>query len=51
MRLVNLAYGELITAGAYTLAYLSGQPAVVAILACFAVVIALTLVLERVAVV
>ena len=26
MRLVNLAYGELITAGAYTLAFLSGQP-------------------------
>ena len=27
MRLVNLAYGELITAGAYTLAYMSGKPA------------------------
>jgi branched-chain amino acid transport system permease protein len=49
MRLVNLAYGELITAGAYTLAFLSGQTAVVAILACFAVVIAMSLVLERVA--
>jgi branched-chain amino acid transport system permease protein len=49
MRLVNFAYGELITAGGYTLAFLSGAPAVVAILACFAVVIALALVQERVA--
>jgi branched-chain amino acid transport system permease protein len=49
MRLVNLAYGELITAGAYTLAFLSGQSAVVAILACFAVVIVMALVMERVA--
>ena len=31
MRLVNLAYGEIITAGGYTLAFLGGQPAVVAI--------------------
>ena len=36
MRLANLAYGEMIAAGGYTLAYLSGQPAIVAILACFA---------------
>jgi branched-chain amino acid transport system permease protein len=49
MRLVNLAYGELITAGAYTLAFTSGQPAVVAILACFGVVILGALVMERVA--
>jgi branched-chain amino acid transport system permease protein len=49
MRLANLAYGEMIAAGGYTLAYLSGQPAIVAILACVAVVIALTLVLERIA--
>ena len=49
MRLVNFAYGELITAGGYTLAYLSGQPAVVAILACVAVTIGLALVQERVA--
>jgi branched-chain amino acid transport system permease protein len=49
LRLINLAYGELITAGAYTLAYLSGQPGIVAILACFAVVIAGSLVMERVA--
>jgi branched-chain amino acid transport system permease protein len=49
LRLVNFAYGELITAGGYTLAYLNDQPAVVAIVACFAVVIALALVQERVA--
>lgn len=49
MRLVNFAYGELITAGGYTLAYLNGQKPVVAILACFAVVIALALLQERVA--
>jgi branched-chain amino acid transport system permease protein len=46
MRLINLAYGELITAGAFTLAYLSNQPAIVAILACFGVVTALALVQE-----
>src|SRR3989449_8457523 len=49
MRLVNFAYGELITAGGYTLAYLNGQSAVVAILACLAVTIGLALVQERVA--
>jgi branched-chain amino acid transport system permease protein len=49
MRLVNLAYGELITAGGYTLALLSGAPAVVAIIACIAVAAALALLLERVA--
>jgi branched-chain amino acid transport system permease protein len=47
MRLVNFAYGELITAGGFTLAYLGGQPAILAILACFAVVAALALVQER----
>ena len=49
MRLVNFAYGELITAGGYTLAYLNGQSAVVAILACVGVTIGLALVQERVA--
>jgi branched-chain amino acid transport system permease protein len=49
MRLINFAYGELITAGGYTLAFLSGEPGIVAILACFGVVVALALVLERVA--
>ena len=49
MRLVNLAYSELITAGGYTLAFLSGEPAVVAIAACVGVVVVFALVQERVA--
>src|SRR5579863_334127 len=49
MRLVNLAYGEIITAGGYTLAFLSGTPAPVAIAACAAVCVAVALVQERVA--
>jgi branched-chain amino acid transport system permease protein len=49
MRLVNFAFGELITAGGYTLAMLSGAPGIVAIIACFAVVVALALLQERVA--
>jgi branched-chain amino acid transport system permease protein len=49
MRLVNFAYGELITAGGYTLAYLNGYPAALGIAAALAVVIALSLVMERVA--
>src|SRR6058998_154193 len=49
LRLVNFAYGELVTAGGYTLAYMNGYPAVLGILAAFAVVIALSLLLERVA--
>ena len=46
MRLINLAYGELITAGAFTLGYLGNQPAVVAILGCVGVVLALSLLQE-----
>jgi len=49
MRLINFAYGELITAGAYVLAYTSGWPPVLAIVACFAAVIALALAQERIA--
>ena len=49
MRLINFAYGELITAGAYVLAYTSGWPPVLAIIACFAAVIALALAQERIA--
>jgi branched-chain amino acid transport system permease protein len=49
MRLVNFAYGELITAGGYTLAYMNGRPAILGILAAVAVVVALSLVMERVA--
>ena len=49
MRLINFAYGELITAGAYVLAYTSGWPAPLAILMCVAAVIALALAQERIA--
>jgi branched-chain amino acid transport system permease protein len=49
MRLVNFAYGELITAGGYTLALLSGAPAIVAIIVCFAVVVTLALLQELIA--
>ena len=49
MRLINFAYGELITAGAYVLAYTSGWPAPLAILMCIAAVIALALAQERIA--
>jgi branched-chain amino acid transport system permease protein len=48
LRLVNFAYGQLIMAGALTLAYASreGWPTWVAIVACFAVVIGLSLLME-----
>jgi branched-chain amino acid transport system permease protein len=49
MRLINFAYGELITAGGYVLAYMGGHSPALAILACIAAVIALALVQERVA--
>ena len=49
MRLVNLAYGEIITAGGYTLAFLNGQPAPVAIAACAGVCVAVALAQERIA--
>lgn len=49
MRLVNLAYGEIITAGGYTLAFLGGQPAVVAIAACIVVCVAVAVIQERIA--
>ena len=47
LRLVNFAYGQLIMAGAYTLAFTSDWPVAASILACFAVVIALSLLMER----
>ena len=40
LRLVNFAYGQLVMAGAYTLAYTSDWPVGWSIVACFAVVIA-----------
>jgi branched-chain amino acid transport system permease protein len=47
LRLVNFAYGQLIMAGAYTLAFTSGWPVAGSVLACFAVVVALSFVMER----
>ena len=48
LRLVNFAYGQLIMAGAYTLAWTADWPVGVAIALCFAVVLALSLAMERV---
>jgi branched-chain amino acid transport system permease protein len=47
LRLVNFAYGQLIMAGAYTLAFTSGWPVAGSVLACFAVVVALSFLMER----
>ncbi|HEY7017957.1 MAG TPA: branched-chain amino acid ABC transporter permease [Gaiellaceae bacterium] len=46
LRLVNFAYGQLVMAGAYTLAFTSGWPVAASIAACFAVVVALSLAME-----
>ena len=50
MRLVNFAYGQLIMAGAFAIAFASerGWPVAVGIALCFAVVLALSLAMERV---
>jgi branched-chain amino acid transport system permease protein len=48
LRLVNFAYGQLIMAGAYTLAYTASWPVVWSIVTCFAVVIAMSMAMERV---
>jgi branched-chain amino acid transport system permease protein len=48
LRLVNFAYGQLIMAGAYTLALTSSWPLVLSLLACLVVVVALSLVMDRV---
>ena len=46
MRLVNFAYGELITVGAYTLVLTKGWPILLRVLATFVVVIASSLLME-----
>src|SRR4029453_19363835 len=48
LRLVNFAYGQLVMAGAYSLAYAyeRGWPVWVGILLCFAVVVALSIAME-----
>jgi branched-chain amino acid transport system permease protein len=49
LRLVNFAYGELITGGAYVLAYTYGWPRPISILLCLGAVVALALTQEFVA--
>ena len=50
LRLVNFAYGQLIMAGAYALAFASehGWPLWIGIVLCFAVVLALSLLMDRI---
>src|SRR5580765_7940422 len=50
LRLVNFAYGQLIMAGAYALAFASerGWPVSVGIVLCFAVVLTLALLMDRI---
>jgi branched-chain amino acid transport system permease protein len=47
LRLVNFAYGQLVMAGAYTLAFTSTWPVAWSIALCFGVVVALSLVMDR----
>ena len=47
LRLINFAYGQLIMAGAYTLAFTAEWPVAASVTACFVVVVALTLAMER----
>ena len=47
LRLVNFAYGQLVMAGAYTLAFTAHWQVVWSIVACFVVVVALSLVMDR----
>ena len=46
LRLVNFAYGQLVMAGAYTLAFTSAWPAGASIVTCVAVVVAVSLLME-----
>ncbi len=47
LRLVNFAYGQLVMAGAYTLAFTAAWPVAASVTACFLVVVALSLAMER----
>jgi branched-chain amino acid transport system permease protein len=48
LRLVNFAYGQLIMAGAYTLAFTATWPVAASIAACFAVVVVMSMLMERI---
>jgi branched-chain amino acid transport system permease protein len=47
LRLVNFAYGQLVMAGAYTLAFTADWPVAASVAACFLVVVTLSLAMER----
>jgi branched-chain amino acid transport system permease protein len=47
LRLVNFAYGQLVMVGAYTLAFTASWPVAASIAACFVVVVALSMVMDR----
>jgi branched-chain amino acid transport system permease protein len=47
LRLVNFAYGQLVMVGAYTLAFTASWPVAASIVACYAVVVALSLTMDR----
>jgi branched-chain amino acid transport system permease protein len=48
LRLINFAYGQLIMAGAYTLAFTSDWPVTLSVIACFVVVVALSMAMDRI---
>jgi branched-chain amino acid transport system permease protein len=48
LRLVNFAYGQLIMAGAYTLAFTATWPVAASIAACFVVVVVLSMLMDRI---
>jgi branched-chain amino acid transport system permease protein len=47
LRLVNFAYGQLVMVGAYTLAFTASWPVAASIVACYVVVVALSLAMDR----
>jgi branched-chain amino acid transport system permease protein len=47
LRLINFAYGQLVMAGAYTLAFTNEWPTAASVAACFVVVVALSLAMDR----
>jgi branched-chain amino acid transport system permease protein len=47
LRLINFAYGQLVMAGAYTLAFTSDWPVAGSVAACFVVVVALSVAMDR----
>jgi branched-chain amino acid transport system permease protein len=48
LRLINFAYGQLIMAGAYTLAFTASWPVAASVAACFVVVVVLSMLMDRI---